>query len=274
MLSFSLRDRTITTPRPAFVMGIVNCTPDSFFYASRGGASLALELAEKGADIIDLGAESTRPGSNYVSAEDEIRRLLPVIEEIRKVSDVPVSVDTRKRSVMEAAFSYGADMLNDVSALEDDETMVDFVAEKNLPVILMHKRGTPENMQKNTAYSDVFAEVSRYLEERALFAESRGVSKDKIILDPGVGFGKDYDSNRTLINRCGSLCGGKYPVLMALSRKNCIGEMTNSSVNERLYGTIAANMVAVQSGATFVRVHDVVPALDSLNVMAALSEKR
>src|SRR5574344_647130 len=257
MKTFSLAERDISTTLPAFIMGIVNATPDSFFDASRGGAEQAIRLVEEGADIIDIGGESSRPGAAYIDAEEEIRRVVPVIESIRKSSDIPISVDTRKREVMEASFNAGADIVNDISALEDDPSLADFAALHKLPVVLMHKRGIPVIMQRNGSYHDAFKEVNDYLVSRASFARSRGIDASKIIVDPGIGFGKDLDANKTLIGRCGELCGGAYHVLMALSRKTCIGEMTGRPVEGRLAGTIAANMYAVIEGATFVRVHDV-----------------
>ena len=158
-MELRLADRIITTERPAFVMGIVNATPDSFYSESRGGADRALSLVDEGADIIDIGGESTRPGSEYVSAEEEIERIVPVIEAVRKKSSVPISVDTRKCEVMKAARKAGADILNDVSALEDDSLMASYAASEKIPVLLMHKRGIPSTMQEKTSYKDVFADV-------------------------------------------------------------------------------------------------------------------
>ena len=263
MPSLNLADRTISTKRSAFVMGIVNCTPDSFFAGSRGSASLALRLADEGADILDIGGESTRPGWKPVSTEEEIRRIVPVIRAVRKKSPIPISVDTRKKSVMEAAFNEGADIVNDVSALEDDEELGLFAAQKNLPVILMHRGNCSSG-------KSAVCEVGKYLSSRADYALSCGIGKEKIIVDPGIGFGKDDDVNRALIADCGSLCEGTYPVLMALSRKRVIGSMTGRDAEERLYGTLAADLVAVLSGASFVRVHDVAPCVDSLAVLSAL----
>lgn len=267
MQTFALKNRQITTELPAFVMGIVNVTPDSFWCESRGGAEHALELIEQGADILDIGAESTRPGSAYVSAEEEIRRMIPVIEEIRKHSDIPISVDTRKKIVMEKALEAGADILNDISALEDDPEMAAFCAETDIPVILMHKRGIPVNMQNNGKYEDVFEEVSSYLEGRAEFAVKSGIRPERIVVDPGIGFGKDFDANVMLIKKTGELCHGKYPVLMALSRKSCIGQMTGREVQDRLSGTLAADLVSVMNGALMVRVHDVKETVDTLQVL-------
>lgn len=272
MKTLNLKNRAVTTELPAFVMGIVNATPDSFFDKSRGGLDEALRLIDEGADILDIGGESTRPGSEYVEAEEEIRRVIGVIEGVRKVSDIPISVDTRKFEVMKAAFDAGADILNDISALEDDVRLAKFCAETEIPVILMHKRGNPSTMQKNTAYENVFDEVNCYLEARVDFALKEGIAPEKIWLDPGIGFGKDTVDNFELMRRCGELLGGKYPVLMALSRKNCIGEVTGRPVEERLSGTLTADLLSVLRGASMIRVHDVKEAVDSLKVMKFFSE--
>lgn len=268
---FSLAQRKIFTELPAFVMGILNATPDSFFDESRGGIERAFKLIEEGADIIDIGGESSRPGSSYLSEEDELQRIIPVIQEIRKHSEIPISVDTRKCNVMKAAFDAGADILNDISALEDDLKLAEFCAKEKIPVILMHKRGIPSQMQKNTEYKNIVDEVNSYLKERVKFALENGIAKNKIILDPGIGFGKNLAGNLELIKNCGKFLNGEYPVLMALSRKSCIGEITGREVGERLTGTITANLISVINGASFVRVHDVKETVDSLKVLAALT---
>lgn len=270
MKTFSLRDRKLVTENPAFIMAIVNATPDSFFSESRGSLDRALKMIDEGADLLDIGGESTRPGSAYVDEAEEIKRVVPLVREIRKHSNIPISIDTRKKAVMEVAFGEGADILNDVSALEDDPLMAKFCAETNIPVILMHKRGIPGNMQSNTEYGNVFDEVSSYLEARADFAISSGIKKESIIVDPGVGFGKDLEGNLQLIKNCGKLCGGKYPVLMALSRKTCIGQMTGREVDGRLYGTLAADLISVLNGAFMVRVHDCAPCVDTFAVLKSL----
>ena len=272
MKTLSLSNRTITTELPAFVMGIVNATPDSFFEKSRGGAENALRLIGEGADILDIGGESTRPGSEYVGAEEEIRRVVPVIRAVRRVSDIPISVDTRKFEVMKAAFDEGADILNDISALEDDERLAPFCAETKIPVILMHKRGNPSTMQKNTVYKHVFDEVNEYLKNRVEYAKSCGIAEEKIWLDVGIGFGKNTRDNFELMRRCGEVLNGKFPVLMALSRKTCIGEATGRAVEERLSGTLSANLLSVLHGASLVRVHDVKETVDSLKVMNCFFE--
>lgn len=258
MVELKLHDRTISTERKAFVMGILNVTPDSFYEESRGGLDLALELIDEGADILDIGAESTRPGSSYIDSEEELSRLIPVIKEIRKRSGIAISVDTRKKKVMEEAFNCGADILNDISALEDDSALGLFASEKKIPVILMHR---------NKIEKSAFPEVSQYLEMRARFALSLGIEGEKIIVDPGIGFCKNLSDNLDLIKNSGKLCGGKYKILMALSRKRCVGEITGRDIPERLPGTLAANLISVIKGCSFVRVHDVKETIDTLKVL-------
>lgn len=271
MPELNLKDRKIKTDKKAFVMGIVNATPDSFWSGSRGGIEIARRLIDEGADILDLGAESTRPGSRYIDAEEELDRLLPVLKEIRKISSIPVSIDTRKSSVMKACIDEGADILNDVSALEDDENMACLCSSQKIPVILMHKKSTPDVMQNNPVYDNVFLEVNSYLKQRVDFALRSGIPNDKIILDPGIGFGKSAEDNICLIKRCGELAEGKFPVLMALSRKSVIGFLTGKPVEERMAGTLAANIIAVERGASLIRVHDVKEAVDSLAVLRGIN---
>ncbi len=272
-MEIQISGRTIKNSLPALIMGIVNVTDDSFYSESRGGFALAQKLIDEGADIIDLGAESTRPGSTYVSADEEIKRLVPVIREIRKYSSVPISVDTRKYSVMKAMREEGADILNDVSALLDEPLLADFCAKENLGVILMHKRGNPENMQNDTQYSDVFKEVDDFLRKRAEFAIERGINEKNIIVDPGIGFAKDEKACLSLVSKCGSLCDGRFPVLMALSRKSFLARFSrHSSAQGRLVPTVTANLLSVQAGAKIVRVHDVSSAVESLSVLGAICD--
>lgn len=275
MRQINLSGRHLVTDRPAFIMGIVNATPDSFYGESRGGLDRALQLIDEGSDILDIGGESTRPGASYVDADEETRRVVSVVEQLRKFSDIPISIDTRKRCVMEAAWNSGADVLNDISSFEDDESLVSFVADKGLSVILMHKRGVPANMQNDTSYSDVVSQVDSYLENRADYSKSRGISPDKIIVDPGIGFGKGLEENKALIWNCGKLCSGRYPVLMALSRKSCIGQMLGGECaadsDERLFGTLTADVISVLRGASMLRVHDVKACRNSLDVIKSFS---
>ena len=268
MISLQLKDRVITTSRPAFVMGIVNATPDSFFDKSRGNIELAQKLIQEGADILDIGGESTRPGYTEVPAEEQIKRIVPLIKQIRAFSDIPISIDTRSAEVINAAVENGADILNDVSALEDDPAIADYAAKAEIPVILMHRFvGVEENRQ---SYPDIIENVRNYLLQRADFAVSKGIAKNKIILDPGIGFGKTYEENVSLIKNISDLCSTDYPVLMALSRKRVIGTMTERTVEERLTGTVTADIYSVMHGAKLIRVHDVKEAIDSLNVMKYL----
>lgn len=270
MLEFKLKDRTISTERNAFVAGIVNVNNDSFWKGSRGGFSLAKRLILEKADILDIGAESSRPGSKYISEKDELKALIPLIRKIRKFSDIPISVDTRKKNVFEACMQEGADILNDISALEDDSQMARYVGNEKIPVILMHKRKNPDIMQKYTEYEDVFKEVEDYLYSRIQYAVENGIDEDKIIIDPGIGFAKDLHANLVLIKNCGRLCSGKYPLMMALSRKSFLGLLTGKTVDKRLAGTVSANLYSVINGAKFVRVHDVKEAVDSLDVLKGI----
>ena len=270
MLEFKLKDRTISTERNAFVAGIVNVNNDSLWKGSRGGFSLAKRLILEKADILDIGAESSRPGSKYISEKDELKALIPLIRKIRKFSDIPISVDTRKKNVFEACMQEGADILNDISALEDDCQMARYAGNEKIPVILMHKRKNPDIMQKYTEYEDVFKEVEDYLYSRIQYAVENGIDEDKIIIDPGIGFAKDLHANLVLIKNCGRLCSGKYPLMMALSRKSFLGLLTGKTVDKRLAGTVSANLYSVINGAKFVRVHDVKEAVDSLDVLKGI----
>lgn len=279
-----------TTPHCAWLMGIVNVTDNSFYKGSRipqtdgesaaKAVEYALQLVEQGAEIIDLGAESTRPGSEYVPEEEELRRLLPVVKGIREKSDVIISIDTRKSNVFAQCFALGADILNDVSALEDGgDELADFCASVHAPVILMHKRGIPREMQQNTVYTDVVQVVQDYLHQRFEYAVAHGITPEKIILDAGIGFGKDLPSNVALMNASRRMLDS-FPsesrpnqVLMGLSRKTCIGEMTGQPVESRLAGTLAADLLCVQQGATILRVHDVAETRDTLSVLEYMSER-
>lgn len=279
MLQLKFGQNRAITERPAFVMGIVNATPDSFFEGSRGGIERALRLIQEGADILDIGGESTRPGYTPVSVEEEIARIIPLIQAVRRESGLPISVDTTKLEVFKAASAAGADIWNDVTALagaqpkDTENTSTDgtalslsepvkesamFIAKTGASVILMHTG--PGSVK----------EVSDFLGQRVVYCLSQGISSEKIIVDPGIGFGKTFEENLALIKEPLALCGGRYPVLMALSRKRCIGEMTDRPVEERLAGTLAADMISVQQGAKIIRVHDVSAAIDTLNVMKNL----
>ncbi len=260
------------------VMGVVNVTPDSF---SDGGRFLdpvraveqALRLAEEGADVVDVGGESTRPGSDPVSAGDELARVLPVIEGVRRHSAVPVSVDTCKPEVMRAAAAAGADLINDVRALRAPGAP-DTAAALGLPVVLMHMQGEPRTMQQAPAYSDVVREVRDFLLERSRAAEAAGVRRERIAIDPGFGFGKNLAHNLTLLANLASLADTGYPVLAGLSRKSMIEKIVGRPVAQRMPASIALALAAAARGAAAVRVHDVAATVDALRVTAAVDTGR
>lgn len=287
-LYLSLHNRQISTTNQSFIMGIINANKNSFWkgsqFTKQRAINKALKMIDEGADILDIGAESSRPGASYISEKEEIKALIPIIKGIRKKSNIPISIDTRKTNVMKACFEEGADILNDISALEDDENMASFVAKTNINCILMHKQGNPSTMQNNPQYSDIVNEISDYLLKRCQYGISKGISPEKIILDAGIGFGKNLDHNKKLILSSSKILqniqnGLKYMgenlpkhIVMALSRKTCIGEMTFKKPEERLAGTIAANLIAVEKGATILRVHDVKETKDMLFVYRGLHE--
>ena len=283
--SLLLKDRVLTTELPAFVMSIINCTPDSFWEKSRlqsknngeiqKNTEWILEQFENGADIVDIGGESTRPGANYVEADEEMERIIPLVQAVRKYSTGVISIDTRKSLVMKEAIKAGADILNDISALEDDEKLVSLVANEKIPVILMHKRQNPLTMQQDTVYNNIVKDIANYLAERVNYAMRHGIDSSKIILDAGIGFAKDTFANIELIKASNELEKiikeeyglTTYGFLMALSRKTCIGDITGRAVDKRLAGTLTANILAVQKGAKILRVHDVQETVDALKVL-------
>lgn len=249
-------------------MGIANVTPDSFYATSRSaGVDRVLEMVEEGADIIDIGGESSRPGAAYVSLEEERERVIPLIREIRKRTDIPLSVDTRKSEIAREALDLGAGIINDISAMEDDPAMASLIAERGGSVVLMHKRGIPGTMQEDPRYAHVTEEVRSYLAAAALRAEEAGIPREKIILDPGIGFGKRHEDNRALIRDIPLLRELGYPLLIGLSRKSYIGNILGSPPEDRLFGTLAADAYAALMGADILRVHDVKPHREMLAVL-------
>ena len=268
----------IETDLPAFIMGIVNTTPDSFYEPSRSTSlekSLirALALEAEGADIIDIGGESTRPGASYISEEEELERVIPLIEAVRGRSTVAISVDTRKAAVMKAAFKAGATLCNDISALIDDPALGTLIAEEAGAVVLMHKRGTPPTMQQNVPqYRNVVTEVRDYLEARVAHALNCGIAHERIIIDYGIGFGKTAEDNYRLIAASAYFTGLGYPLLVGLSRKLFISYVTGEPPEKRLAGTLAATMYAVQQGASIVRAHDVAETRELLLVLKELQK--
>ena len=258
------------------VMGIVNVTPDSFSdggdHASTDAAvAHALKLAEAGADLLDIGGESTRPGAQEVSLEEELRRVVPVIERLARQTGLPISVDTCKPEVMRAAVQAGAGMVNDVGALRG-EGALETAAALGVPVVLMHMLGEPRTMQDDPRYDDVVAEVHRFLAERIFAAELAGIPKKHLVADPGFGFGKTTAHNLELLAGLERLAELGVPVLAGLSRKRSIGELTGRQVPaERVAGSVAAHLLAAQRGARIVRVHDVAATVDALKVWEAVA---
>ncbi len=243
-------------------MGIINVTPDSFsdgglYFNKEKAVDRGLELAEEGANIIDIGGESTRPGSDFISTEEELMRTVPVISALRKKTDVLISVDTTKSEVAEAALDEGADIINDISSFRFDPKMLSLAAQKDIPVILMHMKGTPKNMQLNPFYEDLLAEIRGFLEERIATAQAYGIKKEKIIIDPGIGFGKSLKDNLTLIKSLKFLEPIDRPILIGISRKSFIGKILSLPPQERTEGTIASAVLSIINGAHILRVHDV-----------------
>ncbi|NOY09939.1 MAG: dihydropteroate synthase [Spirochaetes bacterium] len=267
--------RVLDFHKKTYVMGILNSTPDSFFDESRiASVHEAVERAEKmikaGVDIIDIGGESSRPGSDSVSEEEEIRRVIPVVQAIREKSDIIISVDTRKKNVAERALDSGADIINDISGLQNNMEMAKLIAKRKTPVILMHIRGIPKNMQKNPYYKNTVSEILRELQSSISKAMGAGISHDKIIIDPGIGFGKRVEDNLKIIRELQSFKSLNFPVLIGLSRKSFIGQILDKPVEKRLIGTIVANTVAILNGANIIRVHDVDQTVEMVKIIESI----
>jgi dihydropteroate synthase len=256
-------------------MGVLNVTPDSF---SDGGkffdTGVAIEWAQQmiadGADVIDIGGESTRPGASYVGEDEEIKRIRPILTVLGKHTNIPLSIDTRKAAVAQMALDLGAVMVNDVSALQDDPRMAQLVQESNAGVVLMHRQGHSVTMQKAPHYDDVVGEIKAFLAERVSMARSMGIPADHIIVDPGIGFGKTLNHNLKILANIGEFLQLGQPVLIGLSRKGFIGELTGKPVGEREMGNAAALTAAVWQGAHILRVHDVGAMNDAIRVAQAL----
>ncbi len=264
--------RLLDFTRRTYVMGILNMTPDSFYPASRTatlkeGLRAAAEMVEAGVDIIDLGGESTRPGSDPVPLEEEVRRVIPTVQAIRRESDVMLSVDPRKAELAERALDAGADMINDVSGLREDGGLARLVARRKVPIVLMHMRGAPKTMQKQPYYRNTISEILRELGPSISHALGAGIPPELIIIDPGIGFGKRIQDNLRIIKELSSLKSLAFPILIGLSRKSFIGEILDRPVEKRLIGTITANTLAVINGANIIRVHDVADAVEMVKII-------
>lgn len=256
-------------------MGVINITPDSFYdpgvHLDKNKAiNRGLEMVQEGADIIDIGGESTRPGSDPTPSKEEINRVLPVIEGLRKKTDALISVDTTKSEVAEAALKAGANIINDISAFRFDDRMPLLASETGSPVILMHMKGVPKTMQSSPFYEDLFQEIHCFLQERISTAEAYGISRDKIIVDPGIGFGKNLEHNLAIIKNLQFLEDLDRPILLGISRKSFIGKILNLPPQERLEGTIASAILSILNGAHILRVHDVEPVKRAITVAEAI----
>jgi dihydropteroate synthase len=258
----------------AIVMGILNVTPDSFsdggqFDRAERALEHAMRMQQEGADIIDIGGESTRPGANAVTVDEELERVIPVIRAFRQHSSLPISIDTSKPEVMRAAVAEGANMVNDVNALQA-EGAVETCAELGVPVCLMHMQGKPRTMQQDPQYDDVVKDVAAYLQQRSIECIEGGIHRINIVIDPGFGFGKTLRHNLDLLSRLESISALELPVLVGISRKSMLGAILDRPVSERLYAGIAAAVIAYNKGARLFRVHDVAPTRDALAVCDAL----
>jgi dihydropteroate synthase len=256
------------------IMGIVNVTPDSFsdggqYSSTEKAVAHALQLVDEGADILDIGGESTRPGATPVSLQDELARVLPVIEQLAQRTTVPLSIDTYKPEVMRAAIAAGADIVNDVRALQEPGAL-QIVADSRAGVCLMHMQGTPQTMQQDPHYADVVAEVNAFLATRLAAAEAAGIARERVVLDPGFGFGKKTQHNLQLLQEIGKTLAIGRPLLVGLSRKSVLGQITGGDVDARLHASLAASVISVMKGARIVRVHDVKATADALKVVAAV----
>jgi dihydropteroate synthase len=276
-MEFHLKGQRLGLERP-LLMGIVNVTPDSFFDGGQfcdpqRAVAHALRLVEEGADLLDIGAESTRPGALPVDVQEERRRLVPVVAAVAKAVSVPISVDTSKSEVARAAIDAGAIMVNDVTALRGDSAMVDVVAQAGAGLVLMHMQGTPDIMQHAPRYDDVVGEVAQFLAERVRYAIDQGVARDRIVVDPGIGFGKTLGHNLDLLANLHVFAELGYPLLVGPSRKGFIGQLTDQSVEARGWGTAGVVALAVEQGANILRVHDVGPMKDVAKVAVAIARR-
>lgn len=243
-------------------MGVLNVTPDSFsdgglYFDKDKAVERGLRLAAEGADIIDIGGESTRPGSDSVPSQEELQRVIPVISALREKTEVLISVDTTKSEIAEAAVEAGADIINDISAFRFDSRMPSLAAQKGVSVVLMHMQGNPKTMQISPAYKNLLMEIKSFLKEKLEAAQAAGVEREKIIIDPGIGFGKSFEDNLTLINNLNFLEELERPILVGTSRKSFIGNILNLPPQERIEGSIASAVLSIIRGAHILRVHDV-----------------
>ena len=262
MNSNHLNDWLLKKNKQSLLMGILNVTPDSFsdggqYFKKNSAVQHALRMINEGADIIDIGGESTKPFSEPVSLDEELSRVIPVIQELRKETDVCISIDTTKSEVANQALESGASIINDVSAMEFDLNMINIALKFDCPIVLMHMKGIPKNMQENPQYDSLISEIISYLKDRIDFVLSKGINRKKIFIDPGIGFGKSIEDNYKIINKLDEFTKLGYPVLLGASRKSFIGITLNAPENRRIEGSLAVNVIGLQKGVSVFRVHDV-----------------
>jgi dihydropteroate synthase len=273
--SIRCRKQKLILGKRTLLMGVLNVTPDSFsdggaFFNKEKAISRGLGMVEEGVDIIDIGGESTRPGSKPVELEEELHRVIPVIESLEKEVDVPISIDTYKSAVAQRAVEAGAQIINDISGLHFDSNLAQVAAREDTPLVLMHIRGTPETMQKDVHYSSLFAEIIRYLKDSIRIAESAGIDPGQMIIDPGIGFGKTIEDNLLILKHLYEFRILGKPILLGTSRKNFIGKILNTEVGERLEGTLSSIAIGVLNGAHIIRSHDVLEAKKVIAVADAV----
>ncbi|HOD54453.1 MAG TPA: dihydropteroate synthase [Candidatus Cloacimonadota bacterium] len=272
-----IRDKTFEKNK-TWLMGILNVTPDSFsdgnlFNTPKKALDHCIEMIKQGVDIIDIGGESSRPGSDPLNEDDEIQRVIPVIETIRKVSDIPISVDTYHAETARLSIEAGADIINDISALRFDQKMTDVLkTQPHIPIILMHMQGMPKTMQNEPFYHDVIADILSFFDERISYCKAHGIEKHRIILDPGIGFGKRLEDNLMILNQLSAFSSFGCPVLLGASRKSFINQIYPSLPQERLMGSLSTSALAFQHGINFVRVHDVKAHREFLSVLQSVRE--
>ena len=273
--SIRCRKRTLILGKQTLLMGVLNVTPDSFsdgglFFNKEKAISHGLRMVEEGADIIDIGGESTRPGSKPLELEEELRRVIPVIEFIAKEVNVPISIDTYKSNVAQRAIEAGAEMINDISGLHFDPSLAQVAVKEDVPLVLMHIRGTPETMQKDVHYDSLFSEILQYLKDSIQRAESAGLDPRQIIIDPGIGFGKTVEDNLLIIKNLYEFRILGKPILLGTSRKSFIGKILNAEAGDRLEGTLSSIAIGVLNGAHIIRSHDVLQAKKAIAVADAI----
>jgi dihydropteroate synthase len=274
--NLKLGDKNLILGRRTVVAGVLNITPDSFSdggqsYTTANAIERALEIEEQGAEILEIGGESTRPGAIPVPVEEELARILPVLQALQNRISIPISVDTYKNEVARQALNCGANIINDISALRFDEAIADTVAKTGAGLILMHMRGEPSTMQQIAPSENIFAEICADIEIAVAKAVSRGVQRQQIIFDPGIGFGKTFEQNLTILNHLERFAELNLPVMVGTSRKSFIGRITNRPANERIFGTAASVATAILRGAHMVRVHDVPEMMEVSRITDAIA---